>query len=82
MFSPAKLLLLLILIGVVCIGFRYTSRVDAIRRGLREELKRRQEAQRPRKIEAEDLVKCTRCDAYVAARDPTPCSRADCPWRR
>ena len=82
MFSPAKLLLLLVLIGVVWIGFRYTSRVDQIRRTVRDEVKRRQEAQKPRKIVAEDLVKCTRCDAYVAARDPTPCSRADCPWRR
>ncbi len=84
-FSPGKLLVFVLLFAVVWIGFRYTSRVEAIRRTLREELKRRQEAQKPQKprgIKAEDLVKCARCDAYVSAHGATSCGRADCPWGR
>jgi hypothetical protein len=81
--SPAKLLLLLVLIGIVWVGFRFTSRVDAIRRTVREELKRRQQGQRPpRKIEAEDLVKCATCGAYVSAQGAVSCGRADCPYGR
>ena len=30
--------------------------------------------------EAEDLVPCPRCGAYVAARGATSCGRSDCPY--
>jgi uncharacterized protein len=82
-FSPGKLLVLIVLIAIVWIGFRYVNRVDAIRRSVRDELKRRQQAQqKPRSIQAEDLVKCAQCGAYVAAHGATACGRADCPWGR
>ncbi|HWI28263.1 MAG TPA: hypothetical protein VN668_14915 [Stellaceae bacterium] len=81
--SPGKLLVLLVLIGIVWVGFRFTARVDAIRRGVREELRRRQQGQRPpRKLDAEDLVKCAICGSYVAARSAVACSRPDCPYGR
>ena len=80
--SLGKFLLLAVLVGVVWIGFRYKSRVDEIRRAVREELQRRQAApQRRPPIEAEDLVKCARCGAYVAAHGAKSCGRADCPWQ-
>ncbi|MGO8917739.1 MAG: hypothetical protein ACLQJR_17690 [Stellaceae bacterium] len=75
-----KLLLLVLMIAVVWFGFRYVSRVDAIRRHVREEMKRRQRPRGPVSIEAEDLVKCTQCGAYVAARSASSCGRKDCPW--
>jgi hypothetical protein len=51
--SLSKLLLLVVLVAVVWFGFRYMSRVDAIRRALREELQRRQKpAQKPPTLEA------------------------------
>jgi uncharacterized iron-regulated membrane protein len=67
MLGLSKLLLLLLVIAVVWFGFRYASRVDAVRRALREELARRQPPQKAQRVEAEDLVKC---------------GRADCPWGR
>jgi len=81
-FSFGKLLLLLLLVAAVWFGFRHVSRVEAVRRALREELQRRQRPQKAQPIEAEDLVKCAPCGAYVAARGATNCGRADCPWER
>jgi hypothetical protein len=81
-FSMPKFLLFALVIAIVWFGFRYVSRVDAIRRQLREEMKRRQRPQGPVRIEAEDLVKCAQCGAYVAARSGASCGRTDCPWGR
>lgn len=78
--SLPKFLLLALIIAVVWFGFRYVSRVDAIRRAVREEVKRRQRPRGPASIEAEDLVKCAQCGAYVAARGASSCGRKDCPW--
>lgn len=80
--SLGKFLLLVLLVVIVWYGFKYVSRVEAIRRALREELQRRQGAQRRPTIPAEDLVKCAQCSAYVAARSATSCGRPDCPWGR
>jgi hypothetical protein len=77
-----KLLLLLLVIAVVWFGFRYIGRVEAIRQALRKELARRQRPQKAPRVEAEDLVSCSACGAYVAARDAGHCGRADCPWGR
>ncbi len=82
--SLGKSLLLVLLVVIVWYGFKYVARVEAIRRALREELRRRQGGAAPRRptIPAEDLVKCAQCGAYVAARGATSCGRADCPWGR
>lgn len=82
-FSLPKLLLFLLLFAFVWFGFRYVNRVEQIRRTVRDEVKRRRQAGRkPASIEAEDLVKCGRCGAYVAARSAASCGRTDCPWGR
>jgi hypothetical protein len=81
-FSFSKLLLLVLLVVIVWVTFRYAKRVEAIRRVLREEMQRRQAARRPPPLPAEDLVKCAPCGAYVAARSASACGRADCPWGR
>ena len=80
--SVGKFLLLLLLVAIVWAGFRYVGRVQAVQRALREELRRRQHGQKPRVVEAEDLVKCATCGSYVAARGATACGRPDCPWGR
>ena len=36
---------------------------------------------RNRAIEAEDMVACTICGTYVAAKGARSCGRGDCPWR-
>jgi hypothetical protein len=81
-FSLSKLLLLLLIGAAVWFGFRYVNRADAVRRSLREELARRQQPEKASRVEAEDLVSCRACGAYVAARGATHCGRADCPWGR
>jgi uncharacterized protein len=82
--SLGKLLFLAIIIAAVWFGFKYVQRVEEVRRLLRE-AQRRQQQQRasragPQSLEAEDLVKCRQCGAYVAARSTTSCGRPDCPW--
>jgi len=83
-FSLGKILLFGALIALVWYGFKYMGRVEAVRRSLRDEIRRRQAAASGRSplVEAEDLVKCAPCGAYVAARGATNCGRPDCPWRR
>jgi ribosomal protein L32 len=83
-FSLPKFLLFALLVAIVWFGFRYVNRVEQIRRAVREELKRRQPPGRRKQqtIEAEDLVKCSQCGAYVAARSASSCGRPDCPWGR
>lgn len=82
--SLGKLLILAILIALVWYGFKYASRVEAIRRGVREEVARRRAGARPgvrppaRSVE--DLVKCPQCGAFVAATGATNCGKAGCPW--
>ena len=81
-FSLTKLVLLVVIVAALWLGFRYMSRVDAIRRSLREELTRRRTPGATPAREVEDLVKCARCGAYVAARNASACGRPDCPWGR
>ena len=81
-FSFSKLLLLVLLIVVVWTAFKYMRRVEAIRRVLRDEMQRRQATRRPPPLPADDLVSCTACGAYVAARSASHCGRPDCPWSR
>ncbi|HZB93183.1 MAG TPA: hypothetical protein VE397_17185 [Stellaceae bacterium] len=82
-FSPGKLLVFVLLFAVVWTGFRFVNRVEQIRRSVREELKRRQGGQAPpRRLPAEDLVKCAVCGVYVSAHDGAACGRADCPRQR
>lgn len=83
-FSLGKFLLLAIIIVIVWYGFKYMQRVDNMRQTLRREMERQRKSAPPgaRGIAAEDLVKCARCGAYVAASSATNCGRPDCPWGR
>lgn len=80
--SLGKLLVLGVIVLAVWYGFKYRSRIEAVRAALqRERDARRQRPPAPGPtIAVEDLVKCGRCGAYVAARATSSCGRADCPW--
>jgi hypothetical protein len=80
-FSLGKLLVLGAIILVVWYGFKYAARVEALRNSLREEKARRQAAgpQRPTRV-VEDLVKCGKCGAFVAAHGASNCGKPGCPW--
>ncbi len=83
-FSPGKVLLLALVFLVVWYGWKYTKRVEQIRRALREEMERQRNAApgATRNLPAEDLIKCRSCGADVPAQSAAACGRADCPWRR
>jgi uncharacterized protein len=79
--SISKLALLILLVAVVWFGVKYLNRFDAVRQALREE-RRRRGSRSPQPADAEDLVKCSSCGAYVVSRSALACGRADCPWAR
>jgi len=80
----SKLALLVIVVLAVWYGFKYVGRVEEVRQNLkraRDAADRAQSRTRGRaRIEAEDMVKCRVCDAYVAASGAARCGRSDCPW--
>ena len=84
----AKLLVLILVIAAVWYGFKYLSRLDAKRKAdkkLRERdsgtaARSRGAAPAATETDAEDMVQCPTCGAYVAARGTTSCGRADCPY--
>jgi hypothetical protein len=80
--SFGKLLLLAALAAVVWYWLKRPHLIEAVTRAVRREM-RGQARPRPAgpAIEAEDLVKCERCGAYVAAHAGA-CGRPDCPRRR
>lgn len=80
--SFTKLLLLAILILIVWYGFKYAARVEAVKQTLRAEAQRRRPSAgvRPPARPVEDLVKCPRCGAFVAATGAANCGKPQCPW--
>jgi uncharacterized protein len=79
--SVTKLLVLAILILIVWYGFKYAARVDAVKRALLAEALRRGGGDtRTPKRPVEDLVKCPRCGAFVAAQGTANCGKPQCPW--
>ena len=77
-FSPGKVLLLALVFLVVWYGWKYTKRVEQIRRALREEMERQRNAApgATRNLPAEDLIKCRSCGAYVPAQSAAACGRS------
>jgi uncharacterized protein len=87
MFELPKLVFIALVFGAVWWGVRWINSVptDPTRRRQRPDRparrqQRRQAAERA-EIEAEDLLACGVCGAYVAASAPS-CGRPDCPRPR
>ncbi len=88
-FSLQKLLVLAAVIALVWYGFKFLGRLQDQRKagaGLgprpprRSKTRGRAAAAEPRVQDAEDMVACPVCQAYVQARGATPCDRSDCPY--
>lgn len=95
-FSIQKLLVLAAVIGAVWYGFKFVGRLQQARDAearagggakksgnlgdqLRDWIGGRKGGAGAAG-EAEDLVQCPKCGAYVAARGATSCGRNDCPY--
>lgn len=87
--SIGKLLVLALIVLAVWYGFKYVSRVEALRQNRRAAAQRGggniggghvggsgRAAAKP----VEDLVKCQRCGAFVAAEGTANCGKPGCPW--
>lgn len=80
--SFTKLLVLAAIVLAVWYGFKLVGRLEAQRK-----LQAKQEARASRAAsrsssmpEAEEMIACPACRAYVPARRPNNCGRADCPY--
>jgi len=71
MFAFPKLIVVALVVAAAWVGYRWLN-------GLTRELSSRRPTPPHRWINAEDLVACGVCGAYVAAR-ASACGRPDCP---
>ena len=85
--SLQKLLVLGLVLAVVWYGFKIVGRIKEARekedrrRGRRPATaKRTAHSPKDEVIEAEDMVICKACGAYVAARGAGACGKPDCPY--
>ncbi len=85
-FSFYKLLVLVAVIAAVWYGFKFIGRLQDQRQAdakLRASAGRRSRvrgAEDPEASQAEDMVTCPVCQAYVTARSAENCGRPDCPY--
>lgn len=87
-FSIQKLLVLAALVAAVWYGFKFVSRLQEARdaqAGVRHGRFRwpkgvGRRAKEGTRTEAEEMVQCPVCQAYVPARGTAHCGRADCPY--
>ncbi|MCG8359257.1 MAG: hypothetical protein MI920_27140 [Kiloniellales bacterium] len=88
-FSIQKLLVLVAIIAAVWYGFKWIGRLDQTRKAQAKERVRSAAKERARsaarrdaetEAQAEDMVLCPVCNAYVPARGASHCGRGDCPY--
>jgi len=84
--SIQKLIVLIAIVAAVWYGFKWLSRLQAARDAEtkaegRRTAKRRAPGRRSAAADdAEDMVQCPVCRAYVQARGASSCGRSDCPY--
>lgn len=83
-FSLQKLIVLVGIVAAVWYGFKLLTRLQEARKtdaALRQKSGKRSGAARGESaMEAEDMVQCPVCQAYIAARSTSSCGRDDCPY--
>ncbi len=87
-FSLQKLMVRVAVIAAVCDGFKFPGRAQDARAveqklragGSRQPKARWRRAKQPAAPEAEDMVECPVCQAYVPARGASRCERPGCPY--
>jgi DNA-binding helix-hairpin-helix protein with protein kinase domain len=71
MFALPKLIVVVLVVAAAWVGYRWLN-------GMTRDLPRSRAASQRASVDAEDLVACGVCGAYVAAR-ASACGRPDCP---
>ncbi len=87
-FSLQKLMVLVAVIAAVWYGFKFVGRLQDAREaeqklragGSRQPKARWRRSKQPTAPEAEDMVECPVCQAYVPARGASRCERSGCPY--
>jgi len=81
-FSLSKLILTAIIVAAAWYGFKYMNRLGEERRDkvARDKNPAKSAKKKKRGDDAEDMVACTVCGAYVAPASANSCGRADCPY--
>ena len=85
-FSLQKILLLMAILGAVWYGFKMVARLQerqlerTAKKAPSKSKTKRDQAAQAKAMDAEEMVRCPVCDAYVAARVSTDCGRGDCPY--
>jgi len=76
-FSLGKLLVTAVAILIVWYGFKYMTQLGEVRAA---NLAAKQASKNDKRVEPEDLVKCTVCGSFVAPDTAKKCDRGDCPY--
>jgi len=79
--SLGKLLFTIVVVAAVFFGWKWLSRVQAVRGGAPRRV--REKAERPSAppaVEAVDMVACPVCGDYVPAKGARSCGRSGCPY--
>ena len=79
-FSLQKLLFTIAVVVIVWYGFKLVGRIDKKRRAQVKGAKKRGGAAPSSASGAEDMVQCTTCSTYIAAKGARSCGRSDCPY--
>ncbi len=81
--SLTKILLTIFVIVAVWYGFRAFNRYQALRAAREREMPKRN-SRAPSggsaRVQAEDMIECRTCGAFVAASRQVACGRKDCPF--
>ena len=76
-----KIVLTIVLIVLAWVGFKYLNRMLEGRSKSPDLPRASRRAAAERREDVYDTEKCAVCGAYVPARQPPACGRADCPYR-
>jgi len=88
-FSIQKFLFTIAVVMAVWYGFKWLGRMKIVREKERERLRRGARAGAAARSrtepaddpgDAEEMVECTACGAFVAVRGARSCGREDCPY--
>ena len=86
--SIQKLLVLAAVVAIVWYGFKFLGKLQKARaveakehkKATRQTRKGRWRRAKDEALEAEVMVQCPVCEAYVPARGTAACDRPDCPY--